>query len=889
MKKLIIFLFIILSMLILIGAGGNVEDAAVHKIARADWIVVQCGGDSTLFRGSVDTLLMYPDSLNLAMRESLLTKLDSTGIYYHAEIADSAGALTDSLKVTLTDAKAYTDVRETAITTAYETMVSDSAQALTDSLKVNLSDSKAYALARIADSLAAVTKLTFLNGLTITNPDSGVITDATGIKLVGDVRVTGSVTGTSMGLTSHLYLPLENDASTPTLNFGDDADGIYSSADGKVNIATNGALRAEFSDTGLEFTDQGSSVNSLKIAMVADNTGTKQTGEMNVNYGVNPYIRMSPPNSAGTATPTMDMRSDLISWFNGEDGIDYYFNFNGYDNDGTITYMEDEDRFDFDNDISAGGDITATDYIVGSTSLFTTISDSTQFALDSAKAYTDVREVAITTAYGTMISDSTQALTDSLKVTLTDAKAYTDVRETAINLAMIDSAKAVWDDSTHATEIVFPNALSIRMSSVSVTNPSSSSIAINATTATITADSTRIQNVLNFDSLKNASGFKLYNSHADTAMFTETAFKFQGNQLVNGTFAILNGTATTFTQLVNRLTISGDSLSLRITTNINPWRATSPQSSTFLGINAGKSEASGADNIVIGNNAGNNLIGGSQNVLIGTAVANNTNAGDGTIVGFQAGLNNTAYYSTFYGMQAGYTNTTGGVNSYFGYQAAKYSTGSRNSIFGYQAGQRTTGYGNSIFGAYAGTQGSSSYAGNLNTLMGDSSGVNLQVSNRNVFLGAYSGSLVQTGNRNLIFGDYKGGTSPDSMAYIDNTGKDSTGVAFTLNMTAGVANRGLTIDGKTISNGSYNYGGNNASGNDTYAVTITGITAYRAGLMITFRPVTANTDGCTLNVNAIGAVAIVDQAGAALVTNRLVATSVTMVIYDGTNFVLMNP
>ncbi|MCG2761422.1 MAG: hypothetical protein L6407_09445, partial [Candidatus Delongbacteria bacterium] len=502
MKKLIIFLFIILSMLILIGAGGNVEDAAVHKIARADWIVVQCGGDSTLFRGSVDTLLMYPDSLNLAMRESLLTKLDSTGIYYHAEIADSAGALTDSLKVTLTDAKAYTDVRETAITTAYETMVSDSAQALTDSLKVNLSDSKAYALARIADSLAAVTKLTFLNGLTITNPDSGVITDATGIKLVGDVRVTGSVTGTSMGLTSHLYLPLENDASTPTLNFGDDADGIYSSADGKVNIATNGALRAEFSDTGLEFTDQGSSVNSLKIAMVADNTGTKQTGEMNVNYGVNPYIRMSPPNSAGTATPTMDMRSDLISWFNGEDGIDYYVISNGYDNDGTITYMEDEDRFDFDNDISAGGDITATDYIVGSTSLFTTISDSTQFALDSAKAYTDVREVAITTAYGTMISDSTQALTDSLKVTLTDAKAYTDVRETAINLAMIDSAKAVWDDSTHATEIVFPNALSIRMSSVSVTNPSSSSIAINATTATITADSTRIQNVGKIDILK---------------------------------------------------------------------------------------------------------------------------------------------------------------------------------------------------------------------------------------------------------------------------------------------------------------------------------------------------------------------------------------------------
>jgi hypothetical protein len=52
----------------------------------------------------------------------------------------------------------------------------------------------------------------------------------------------------SVGIESHLYLALENDASTPTINFGDDADGIYSSADGFVDISTNGQRRAYVND-----------------------------------------------------------------------------------------------------------------------------------------------------------------------------------------------------------------------------------------------------------------------------------------------------------------------------------------------------------------------------------------------------------------------------------------------------------------------------------------------------------------------------------------------------------------------------------------------------------------------------------------------------------------
>jgi len=108
----------------------------------------------------------------------------------------------------------------------------------------------------------------------------------------------------------------------------------------------------------LKFVDPGTDSNSYKMIFEADNSTTTQTGEIFVAYGANPYIRISPPNSSGAATPTIDIRSDLISLFNGEAGIDYYLSFNGETNDGTITYMEDEDRFDFDNDLRPGGSIT---------------------------------------------------------------------------------------------------------------------------------------------------------------------------------------------------------------------------------------------------------------------------------------------------------------------------------------------------------------------------------------------------------------------------------------------------------------------------------------------------------------------------------------------------
>lgn len=52
--------------------------------------------------------------------------------------------------------------------------------------------------------------------------------------------------------------------------------------------------------------------NSYKLILQADNAGTEQSGEIFVVYGASPYFRISPPNDAGTATATIDIKDHGI-------------------------------------------------------------------------------------------------------------------------------------------------------------------------------------------------------------------------------------------------------------------------------------------------------------------------------------------------------------------------------------------------------------------------------------------------------------------------------------------------------------------------------------------------------------------------------------------------
>ena len=86
------------------------------------------------------------------------------------------------------------------------------------------------------------------------------------------------------------------------------------------------------------------------------------------------------------------------------------------------------------------------------------------------------------------------------------------------------------------------------------------------------------------------------------------------------------------------------------------------------------------------------------------------------------------------------------------------------------------------------------------------------------------------------------------------------------------------------------FGGTNATGTDAYAVSLPiSPGAYAAGLRVQFITDVANTGACTLNVNSLGATSIVLLDGGSPATGQIKAGHVVDVLYDGTNWVLLNP
>ncbi len=81
-----------------------------------------------------------------------------------------------------------------------------------------------------------------------------------------------------------------------------------------------------------------------------------------------------------------------------------------------------------------------------------------------------------------------------------------------------------------------------------------------------------------------------------------------------------------------------------------------------------------------------------------------------------------------------------------------------------------------------------------------------------------------------------------------------------------------------------------AGSTDAYAITLApALAAYAAGLAILFKANTANTGAASLDVNGLGAKTIVKAVSTALADNDILASMICSVVYDGTNFVLMNP
>ena len=86
-----------------------------------------------------------------------------------------------------------------------------------------------------------------------------------------------------------------------------------------------------------------------------------------------------------------------------------------------------------------------------------------------------------------------------------------------------------------------------------------------------------------------------------------------------------------------------------------------------------------------------------------------------------------------------------------------------------------------------------------------------------------------------------------------------------------------------------NYAADNEA-SDTYVITLApAITAYTTGMHVTFKANTANTGAASININGLGAKTIVKAVSTALSNNDILAGMFCLLIYNGTNFVLMNP
>lgn len=75
-----------------------------------------------------------------------------------------------------------------------------------------------------------------------------------------------------------------------------------------------------------------------------------------------------------------------------------------------------------------------------------------------------------------------------------------------------------------------------------------------------------------------------------------------------------------------------------------------------------------------------------------------------------------------------------------------------------------------------------------------------------------------------------------------------------------------------------------ASGTNTYAATIDGITAYTAGVPIPVKFTNANTGAATININGLGVITLKKNGSADLVAGDIPAGAIMIICYGGTNF-----
>jgi hypothetical protein len=336
----------------------------------------------------------------------------------------------------------------------------------------------------------------------------------------------------------------------------------------------------------------------------------------------------------------------------------------------------------------------------------------------------------------------------------------------------------------------------------------------------------------------------------------------QGTDSLKG-FSVSNinaGTVSDFMN-INKVNYSiGHESGLKTTANVS---LTKGKYNVFFGYKSGFNNTEGYGNIFLGHESGFKSTIGSYNVYMGYRSGNsNVNGNSNAFLGYQSGEKSTNSYNTYLGQGAGKENSIGTQNTYVGTQA-----GIDDGKF-YISDGITPGSGNTFVGFRAGA---SSFGGS-----------------NNVYIGVRAGELNNGYRSGRVFIGYNAGYNDvnDNRLYIDNSSTTTPLIYGEFNTT--MTSRQLTINGKMTTNGSFNYGVD-AQTSDAYVVTIPGISAYVAGMVITFKANTINTGPCSVNVNNLGIKTLKVKVTADPINGYIASGTIVMAVYDGTNFQMIQP
>ncbi|MGB7202256.1 MAG: tail fiber domain-containing protein [Pyrinomonadaceae bacterium] len=164
-------------------------------------------------------------------------------------------------------------------------------------------------------------------------------------------------------------------------------------------------------------------------------------------------------------------------------------------------------------------------------------------------------------------------------------------------------------------------------------------------------------------------------------------------------------------------------------------------------------------------------VAGTSNVFAGVGAGQSNTGFGNTFVGRNAGLSNaTGVSNSFFGNGAGQTNSTGSFNAFFGGGTGFANTGNENSFYGYASGSNnSTGEANSFFGR---DSGNANTGGGSNSFFGYNSGRLNTLGNSNAFLGVAAGDANTSGSNNTIIGA-RADVATDNLNFATAIGADA--------------------------------------------------------------------------------------------------------------------